>query len=587
MAALLSSPTLGLVFLAVVLAVVVALHLWRPRPRRQVVASTWLWELAARRTGGARSPWRWWLALALALAIAGMLALALSRPGLQGFGDGTRRIVLLVDNGPSMATHTRDGQTRWQHALARAREVILAAPGEVMVLDSAGEGPVAGFADRDTAQTALAQLRIVPVAVTTFPALPRGADIELHVVSDGVAPVAPPADAVIHSVFEPADNVAVIRLTARPSPEDPTRIEALVQVVNASPAPKAVRLTLRGGEGFSVVQTLTMAADERIDATFDVSAFPGGVLAAAAIAPGDALPDDDIAYTVVPVHRAWRVRLVTPGNAALADALASLAGVRVETVTPGRYRPAADVDAYVFDGFAPAQPPPTGALLFRPTVVAWLPAPDRQVATPVLAAADRSGALADGVPWEALGVRRAALWSRLPAGVEPVVRAGDAVVLAAGRAGAPWIAAGFLPSDSDLPLQPAFPVFLARALARLTAGDTVRTEPVGPVRVALAGAEVRNGRGERVESRAVPGAILFDAARPDLYTVSAGSTRMRVAAALLDPRRAEVNRSRLPPSAGSVPATAGPAFERWTWIVLACVALLLVDWAAFTRRISR
>lgn len=587
MTPLIASAMVGAALLALVVAVIVGLHLWRPRPMRRVVASTLLWERAAKRAGIRQEPWRWWLALALALAIGVFCVVAITRPEVQGFGDGTRRTIVLLDNSPSLATRTRDGQTRWQHAQSVARSVIVGAPGPVMVVDAMGSASSTGFGTRDEALAAVARMDVASAGVPGRAGLPGGRDIEVHVVGDGVAAIDLPGGAIVHSVFEPADNVAVLRLAVHPSPADPLQVEAFVQVFNASPEPQSVRLTLRGGERFSITQSLTMAAGERVDATFDVSGFEGGVLAAIARVPSDAFPGDDIAYAVVGAHRTQRVLLVTRGNAALADSLAALPGVRVEVIDPARYRPRAGFDAFVFDGFAPPQPPPGGALLFRPPDVAWLPRADRSVGGVAVAPDGQRGPQAAGVPWHAVSVRRAALWSRVPEGAAPVVEADAGALVITGRTGVPWTATGFLPGDTDLPLRADFPVFLGNVLAHLTATELVRTEPLGPVRLPLAQAEVRDGQGNLVPSRGIPGATLFDAVRPDIYTARAPGGVVRIATAVLDPRIADVNRSRFDAAEGVTETAGGLPIERWGLLVFAVLVLLLIDWAMFTRRIAR
>ncbi|MCC7112764.1 MAG: hypothetical protein IT520_00105, partial [Burkholderiales bacterium] len=334
-------------------------------------------------------------------------------------------------------------------------------------------------------------------------------------------------------------------------------------------------------------QQLRMAAGERVDATFDVSDFEGGVLAAAAVTTGDAFAGDDIAYAVVPSHRTRRVQLVTRGHPALADALAALPGVRLEIVDPAKYRHGAAADAYVFDGFAPPEAPDAGALLFRPPAAGWLPPADRGMGRVVIDAWDRADPIASGIAWDTLDVRRASVWERVPGGVQAVVRAGASAVVVAGRATAPWIAVAFGASDSDLPLRPAFTVFLGQALAHLAGSDDASTEPLGTVRVALAEAEVIDGAGRRVEHRSVPGATLFEAVRPDIYTARTADARVRIAAAVLDPSRAEINRSAFAEDLRPAEAASAPPLERPVVIALACLALLLVDWAAFTRRLTR
>jgi Ca-activated chloride channel homolog len=587
MNAFIASAPLGAALLALVVAAIVGLHFWRPRPVRRIVASTLLWERAAIRAGIRHEPWRWWLALVLALAIGVLCVVVLTRPEVQGFGDGTRRTLVVVENGPSLATRTRDGQSRWQHALTIARDVIRGAPGPVRVVDAMGRAPSTGFVPRAEALAALERFVVATSGQAVLPDISGERDLDVHVVGDGVAGLDVPGGVTVHSVFEPADNVAVLRLVVRPAPADPLQIEAFVQVLNASPTKQSVRLTLRGGGRFSVVQSLAMAPGELVDATFDVSAFEGGVLAAAAHIPADALPEDDIAYAVVDGHRAKRVMLVTRGNPALADSLAALPGIRVEVVDPSRYRRQSGIDAFVFDGFAPPQPPTAAALLFRPTAVPWLPRAGRGAATVTVEEWDRSAAASTGVLWDAVTVHRSATWAALPAGVTGLVRSGAGALVIAGRTDVPWIATGFLPGDTDLPLQPAFPIFLGNVVAQLTDGEAVRSAPLGVVRVPFAGAEVRDGAGALVATRSIPGATLFEAGRPDIYTARGSGGVVRIATAVPDPRIADVNRTRYGVATVVAGVGSGLPVERWGLLVCAVVVLLLLDWVAFTRRISR
>src|SRR5690349_8291946 len=267
--------------LATIAALIVALHLLKPRAQRRVVSSTLIWASVARLRKSGDKLWRWWLALALSLAVGLAIALALTRPEIAGTAFGAR-MVLVLDNSPSMAARTRDGKSRWTHAVEQARAQIESAGTQILLVDTMGHAPVSGFVARPEALVVLERLHVVTYGSAQLPALPIDA-AELHLFSDGVASLDIPPRAVIHSVFEAADNVAITALEVRPFPADPTRFEAFVQVFNASPEPQRARLTLRGGEHFSATQHLDLAAGELVDASFEVSRFEGGVLAAAAL----------------------------------------------------------------------------------------------------------------------------------------------------------------------------------------------------------------------------------------------------------------------------------------------------------------
>ena len=583
-----SSPVLTFGLPAAIAALIVLLHLLKPRPRQLVVASTLLWASVAKRHKRSDRLWRWWLSLALCLAVGLAIGLALTRPDLPG-AAGVARTVLVLDNSPSMAARTRDGKTRWLHAVERARALIEARGPQIMLLDTMGDAATSGFGSRGEALAVLERLRVPTHGVAQMPALPSDANLEVHVLSDGVAAIDIPERAVVHSVFEAADNVAVTALEVRPFPADPLRYEAFVQVYNAAPGPKHARLTLRGRERFAVSQELDLAAGELVDAAFEVSRFEGGVLAAAALASNDAFALDDVAFATVPAHRTKQVILVTQGNARLADCLRSLAGVRLQTLTPAAYRDDTHADAYVFDGFAPAKPPPAGALLFRPPAVAWLPARSSDVADATVVHWDRAHALTDGVAWHDLRIKHATLGASASDLERSVVSAANGALIETGRAAAPWIVVGFAPQASNLALRPGFPVFVGNALAWLSDADPPTARAIGIVHVPLSGGYVVDGSGVRVASRATPDGIAFEAARPDVYTVHAGARQLKVVANILDPRVADINHSHFaerPPSDGSGAAAPRPPAEPWALLLLVGVAFLLIEWTAYTRRVT-
>ena len=87
-----------------------------------------------------------------------------------------------------MAARTRDGRTRWQHALDGARHLIQGggAAREVLVLDTAGRAALAGFLPPSQAVERLNGITLSPEASTRVPPLPAGADIlRAYLFTDG------------------------------------------------------------------------------------------------------------------------------------------------------------------------------------------------------------------------------------------------------------------------------------------------------------------------------------------------------------------------------------------------------------------
>jgi hypothetical protein len=586
MNALALSPLLGYAVIAVTALLIILLHLLRPRALRRAVSSTVLWAEVLRQRSRYHAPWRWLLSLLLCLLVGLALALALGRP--DGLGGDQLKVVVVLDNSPSMAARTRDGSSRWQSAVAKARSIIGASGVDVMLVDTMGHAPVEGFVRPARALETLARFEASSHGVARSPVLPEAGEFDLHVITDGVAGFDVPDGAIVHSVFEQAVNVAITGLQVRPFPADPLRVEAFVQVYNASTQGQRVRLSLRGAKQFSVAQELQMGAGELIDASFDISDFEAGVLAAAALAEGDAFAQDDIAFALVAPHRVRDVVLVTQGNDRLQDAIRSLPGVRLRVMAPAAWHNEVRADAFVFDRFAPEQPPARGALLFRPGDTSWLPGERRNVNDPVISSWQRGNAVLDGVAWQKLRTGRAFLLDGLPDDASSLVSTANGALIAAGTAGSRWIIAGFSPEDSNLSLQPGLPVFLGNALRWLVDSDPAISTGLGNVHVPLPQARVLDGAGELVRTHAFGNTTLFDATRPDVYTAVAEDAKVRIVANVLDPRDADINVSRFDSGqSGSGRVTNMARTEPWILLVVFAMIVMLIEWLAWARRFSR
>jgi hypothetical protein len=578
------TPARAIALLAATALAVFLLHLLKPRAQRTVVASTLLWASVLRERKRSEKLWRWWLSLLLCLIAALAIGLALTQPHLPA-SESDARLVIVLDNSPSMAARTRDGGTRFSHALAEARALLAGAHFRAMLLDTMGRAPVSGVTSPAEARALLDRFQVVSFGQAQMPALPRDAGLNVHVISDGVAAFTVPAAAVVHSVFEAADNVAVTAFEVRALPADRLRLEAFVQLYNASPGRKHTRLALHGAQGFKLEQDFDLAPGELIDASFDVSTFNGGVLAAGALTPGDAFTLDDLAFAMVPRHATREIVLVTRGNARLEGCLRSLPAVRVRTIAPPQYSAALAPDAFVFDAFAPSEAPPVSALLFHPPPVHWLPAAKREASHVSVADWDRGETLTDGVAWGDLRIRRATLTGA----AHPVVSAADGVLIARGSAKAAWLMVGFSPQESNLPMQTGFPVFVGNALDWLIDAEPSPIHGIGMVHSSLFDATVTDGSGARVASRNTPEGTVFEAARPDVYTLRAQSQTRKVVANLIDTRVADINHSRFanrPASAAAPVSVKRQPADPWAMLLWVAAALLLAEWAAYTRRIT-
>lgn len=584
------APIVAYALLAGVALVILLLHLLRPPPRHVLVPSLVLWTRVIRdrkRPDASRV-----LSLLFALGAGLCLALALTRPEIGALGTSAHRLALVFDNSPSMGARMSDGRSRWEHAIEQARALLeqSSAAAEVTLLDTVGRLGAHGFVERDAAIASLARLPAPAWGQARMPASSFLAGAQVHLFTDGVAQVDAPEPVIVHSVFEPADNVAVTAFAARPLAQNPTRYEAMVQVLNASPGDVRVRVLITGGDRFSIAQDLDLRAGETVNASFDVSDFEGGVLGAAVVCETDALALDDFAYAVVPPHGVKRVLLVTPGNPPLEDALRSLPGVRLAVVTADSYPRADKHDAVVFDRFAPVEPPAVGALLLRPPERTWLAGRSTVLTRPHITSWNEDHAVTEGIAWRNLRLARAALSSVPAIASDALVLAsgsGSGALVTAGYSQARWIQVGFALQDSNFALQPDFPVFLGNALSWVDSPASVLARGMGSVEVALPGAQVRDGSGNPVAASATEQGVVFETSRADVYTVSAPSGQVLVVANAADPRYAQINRTRLSGAGATADQrkTSGRVriTELWALLLLLAGAFLLFEWAVFTR----
>ncbi len=590
------SPQLAYAMLAAIFALVVLLYWLRRRPPQLSVSSTQLWMRVVASRKRWTVDWRWLRSLLLALTIALSIALAITRPEFPAFGVESQRIVLILDNSPSMAARTRDGASRWLHALERARGIAnaLSPVSQLMVVDTMGLSEPSGFLSRDAAIDSLSRLPVASFGAARLPPVAaEGSGAQIHLITDGVSLGGIPGGVIIHSVFEDADNVAITAFDARPHQQDPTRYQALVQVVNASQRKTQVRLTIRGGEKFVLSRDLEIAAEQSADEIFDVTDFDHGILRAEVSAQQDAFDLDNIAYNVVAIHRARRVLLVTPGNRFLENAIRSLPGIGLTTLDPSTYQPSEEIDAYVFDRFAPAVAPAAGMILFRPPAIAWLDAASGTISRPVITHWDRLHPLTSGVAWRSLRLERALVADDVAAAASGIVWAKGSVagsVITARDLEKRRIQVGFALHDSNFSLQPGFVVFLGNALRWLTSAPDALSRDLGTVEVPLADAVVYDYEGTRVEAIRTIGGTAFEATRPGVYTASSAQGRLQVVCNILDPRYAQINRSHFAgwPGAGMYIQTRSGWWSLEPWVVLLGLAalLLVAEWAAFSRRIT-
>ena len=437
-------------------------------------------------------------------------------------------------------------------------------------------------------------------------------------------------------------NAGITAFSVRRYLADRTAFEVFGSVRSFSTAPLrvAVRLYLDGAQVGE--RHLELPPGETVplvveDVTVGDAAHDGRLSARLALEDGttDDLPADDVAYAVVPPHAKVRALVAGRENLFLEAALVVGESVAYDHVDCAAYdaAKAAAYDVTILDGCSPGALESGRYLLLD--VAGAAPAAGAGAPAPGAAPAAASGAPAPGAApaWPTgapLAFPRLAVapgrakhpvlrWVTLKdvavAEVHPLVTArGDETLLVAGAAAKPALVAradgafravafGFDVRKSDLPLRVAFPLLVLNAIDWLTASgdDAYRASlragqvfeiPLPPGASAAAPPETAELTTPSGIVRTVPvheGRAVLYAAERGFYTLRSGGGALLLAANLADADESDVRPAVPPPIAGAPGALvtrAADAGDWWRWLLLAALALTLVEWWTYNRRLT-
>ena len=402
-----------------------------------------------------------------------------------------------------------------------------------------------------------------------------------------------------------ADNLAIAAFGTR---DLNGRLAALGRVTNYGSQRRTATLDLRvDGTRFDA-RFLAIEPGASADAQWDDLPQSARVLEARLV-ESDALALDNTAWAVVGGDRATRILLVSEANIFLERALALRPNVQLTRVDPAAYAPdevrAQPFDLIVFDSFLPAVLPDSGSLfLIHPPPGSTLVRTRGEVLVSRLSPARERHPLLDDVPLAGVHVARARL-IEVPPWADTILESPETPLLLVGEAASHRTAVlAFDIHQSDMPLQPAFPILIQHLLDWLVPAGSVAT-PV--IRVGDAAAivplpETRtadvttpDGRRTRVVPP-LPAPPFADTLQPGVYDVvqtdaSGLQTTSQFAANFVSPGESQLLASQplpavLAPGAGAAARSAVPAAPRelWQWFAIAAVALLAIEWLAYHRQ---
>src|SRR5260221_1075989 len=596
MSALVLPLYLSVLALIVVAGVVALLYWLKPPPRTVMVPSSLVWDRVLRESHPSPDRLRWWLSLLLATLIAAAIVSAVLPLRAATSGATGSKLIMVLDDSPTMATRTTDGATRWDHALAKARALMQSrAPGtQIWLADTMRRVVTPAFENRDDALEHLAGVRIAYGYAPVIPLPEQSTGIETVVMRAGVSIRSLPPQPRLESVFESVENAGITAFEVRALPADPRRYLAYIELVNASGIDQRIELALAGVGGKRISRVVSVAAGGTRNEMLDISDFDAGPVRASIAMPGDGLASDDVAYSILPIRHVTRVALVTRGNPFLEKSLQAQPRVNLTVIAPARYVDDRNYDAIVFDRFAPKIRPHVPALLFRPSRADWLPPPQKEIANVSVTASSAAHPLLENISLRDLNVDRA-----LPVDLkertkdaESVLASGPggAPLIVAHEAGARWVSFSFALDESNFALHAGFPIFLNNALNWMLGEEAFIARGLGWIEVPVSDARVVAADGKELPSQSIAGGSLFEADAPGLFAVVSAHQRLRVAANLFDRRITDVNKSGLaqnkPDTDTHIGASRPFAFDSWFALLLVAAMLLLFEWWSWNRRMT-
>lgn len=626
---------------------VVVLYILKLKRRPVAVPFSRLWEriLRDKEATSLFSQLKRLLSLLLQLALLALLLLALGDPRTaQNLLEG-RNVVILVDSSASMQA-TDVSPSRLAEGKRKIRDSIRGLGGSDRMLVAQMDGAITPLStmtnDVTELEAALDAIkpsetradfpRALRFATDTLRGLPNA---EIIVVSDGaLGPAADQLGAVdladtklsFVGVGTGSRNAAVTGFSVRRYPLDKSRYEVMLEVTNTGSEDLDLDLVLCGDGSLTDVSRLKLKAGERLPRFYpnlsgasrtlearlagvkpdgeptEDPCKPGAVLGA------DDLPADDVGYALLPERRRSRIQVVTNGNMYLEAALLLDEYLDVTTVSPKRYPADGVFDVTIFDGVAPAVATGSGHVFYLDPKGNDLPfAVDKELLN------DKEDSLgfdeieADHpiVRYTELSETRVYRAHSLKPGKEDKVIAKSfqgPILIAGRRSGYKFVALGLDLRETDLPLRISWPMLLLNIINDFVEEDTsyISSFTTGNVwRIpAPSQLEVAKLIDPSGVERTVPvqeGRAVFLGQRAGVYTLRSdeGGEKYETmfAANLVDSTESRIEPQKTlkigDTEAGEVTGfTVGVRRELWAYLLFAVIAISLVEWLTYHRRVT-
>jgi Ca-activated chloride channel homolog len=588
----------------------------RPKRQEQVVSSTLLWRQATQDLQASR-PWqrlRITALLLLQILAAIVVVLVLTRPATfirSPIGGDT--IIILQASASMQATDV--SPSRFEEAKSLTTDLINGlGPSDHVSIISMARIPqvvIASSSDKSQLTAALQRAKVtnedadLEQALSLATSLAAGhTDAQVLVIGDGhVLPVdqtlVVPFPVHYLQVGTDAPNAAFLALGSQTIQG---RLVALAQIANYSHQQRSIPVELYADGKLVGVQTAVLAA--RASGTLQWGPLPPtSRFLHASIVSQDAMTVDHEAWAIVGGSMHGRVLLVTSSNSFLEAALHLQPNIDLYETTPDKYANAGNFDLTVFDDFIPSRLPAGNVFFVNPPAGSYIFGKSgAEINVSHISAGSDGQNLLSQVDLSSIHVLRVS-HQLIPASwTQPVIVTPETPLLIAGEKDNRRIAAlSFDLHDSDLPLQPSFPILMYNIVSWFLPapvpgnGQLAPDTPVtiqawpGAQRITVAGP----GQQAVTVAPPFPVAVFNQTDRTGIYNVTQYTQDQErqgaFAVNLFDPLQSSLAPASQLPIAHSAPFDSGGASvprvlrEIWPWIAAFLLLVLCAEWWLFSR----
>jgi VWA domain-containing protein/aerotolerance regulator-like protein len=601
---------------SIIIPVILLLYFMRPKRQERVVSSTLLWQQALQDLQASR-PWqrlRITLLLLLQILAAIVIVLVLARPATfisSPIGGDT--IIILQASASMQATDV--SPSRFEQAKSNIADLIDGlGPSDQLSLIAMARTPqvlIAFSSDKSQLTSALQRAKVTNQDADLEQALSLATSLtaghtDAHVLVIGDGHVLPPDQTLVvpfpvsyMQIGTDTPNAALLALASHTIQGQQV---ALAQIANYSHQQRSIPVELYADGKLVGVQTAILPAGAS-------GALQWGLLPPttrflhARIISQDAMTVDHEAWAIARGSMHGRVLLVTRGNSFLEAALRLQPNIDLFETTPDKYANVGNFDLTVFDGFIPSSlpsasiffvDPPTGSSIFGKS--------GAEITISHISAGDDRQNLLNEVDLSSIHVLRLSHQLTPASWMQPVIVTPETPLLIAGEKDNRRIATlSFNLHDSDLPLQPTFPILmynLVNWFLPLPVPGTGQIAPDTPVTIqAWPGAQriTITGPGQQPFTVAppFPVAAFNQTDTTGIYFVTQYTQHQVLQGAfainLFDPLQSRLAPAARLPIAQSTPFNSGsPSVPRvlreiWPWIAAFLLLVLCAEWWLFSR----